>query len=344
MSSFPEGVEADALAHWMDEQGLEAGAFEGLQVLTGGTQNIMLLFSRGAKRFVLRRPPLHKRRNSDATMAREARVLGAIANTPVPHPRLIAACDDTEVLGAAFYLMEPIDGFNPVEGLPSLHAESPEIQNEMGLSMATALAQLGEVDYLAAGLEGFGKPDGYLERQVDRWQGQLDSYSSFEGYPGHDIPGVKEVAAWLTRNLPSGYRPGIVHGDCHAANVMFRKDGPGLAALVDWELATVGDPLLDLGALVAFQTSSQDEESVLPVWPHFPSRSEVLARYAEHSTRKLEALEWYEILACYRLGIILEGTRARAFAGMAPEDCARFLRDKTLLLFENALRKLRGTA
>ncbi len=337
MTKIPEGVDIEAVSKWMDAQGLAPGPIEDIQPLTGGTQNIMVRFARGGAEYVLRRPPLHKRRNSDATMGREARVLAALAGSDVPHPTLIAACEDIDVIGAAFYLMQPIDGFNPSEGLPPLHAESEQIRHDMGLSMATAIARLGEVDFRAVGLGDFGKPDGYLERQVERWQSQLDSYSELSGYPGPDIPGVKEVGVWLGRNLPSDYRPGILHGDYHSANVMFRRDGAELAAIVDWELATIGDPLLDLGALLAFPTSSEGEPQPLPAWAGFPTRTELLEQYRAHSTRNLEAVEWYEVLACYRLGIILEGSHARACAGKAPKEIGDLLHDRTLVLFEKAL-------
>lgn len=341
MTSFPDGVDADALARWMDTQGLPGADFEAVESISGGTQNIMLRFDRGGRSFVLRRPPLHKRRNSDKTMGREARVLGALADSDVPHPHLIAACEDPDVIGAAFYLMEPIEGFNIGQGLPEAHRASDAMRHEMGLSMADGIAQLGEVDYLAVGLEDFGKPDGYLERQVSRWKGQLDSYAEFEGYPGHGIEGVDEVGRWLDANRPSGYRPGILHGDYHVLNVMFRNDAPELAAIVDWELCTIGDPLLDLGALVAFSTQAPDDPPLLPAWANFPSRDALLERYARTSTRDITPIAWFEVLACYRLGIILEGTRARAFAGQAPKETADLLRERTLMLLEKALHRVR---
>ncbi len=339
--SFPDGIDPKALSQWMDEQGLPRGEFEAVAPIGGGTQNIMLRFSRGGAEYVLRRPPLHKRRNSDSTMMREARVQAAIADTNVPHPRLVAACEDLDVIGAAFYLMEPVDGFNISQGFPKAIEESDTLRHHMGLSMTDGIARLGEVDYLAVSLDGHGKPEGYLERQVSRWRGQLEGYSEFEGYPGPDIPSVDEVAAWLEANRPTDYRAGILHGDYHVGNVMFRSDTGDLAAICDWELSTIGDPLLDLGALLSMATRNEDDPPNLASWPGFPSREEVLARYAETSTRSLDAIGWYEVLACYRLGIILEGTRARAFAGKASMDTADFLRQNTLALFDKATHRVR---
>ncbi len=331
-----EGVDLERLSTWMDQEGLPGGAIENPQVLAGGTQNILLRFDRGGRSYVLRRPPPHKRKNSDETMRREARVLRAVAGSEVPHPGFIAGCETTETLGAAFYLMEPIEGFNPSTGLPELHQGSDGIRHEMGLRMAQAISILGELDYLAIGLEGFGKPDGYLERQVPRWISQLESYSALEGYPGPEIPELDAVSRWLEDNRPTDFRAGVIHGDFHAANVMFAPDGPDLAALVDWELSTVGDPLLDLGWLLATSPDAEGRGVGPAAWPNFPQHDALLDRYAERSTRDLSAIRWYEVLACFKLGIILEGTHARAFAGKAPKATGDLLHATTLGLFRRA--------
>src|SRR5688500_9617534 len=157
----------------MDESGLGAGPLTDLELIGGGTQNVLLRFRRDGREYVLRRPPEHKRANSDETMRREARVLGALAGTDVPHPDLIAACGDEDVIGAAFYLMEPIAGFNPTVGVPEPHASNPAMQHALGLSMTDAIAALGRVDHVAVGLGDLGKAEGWLERQVERWRSQL---------------------------------------------------------------------------------------------------------------------------------------------------------------------------
>ena len=336
------GVDLGALATWMDRQGLGHGPLEDVEVLGGGTQNILLRFQRADRTYVLRRPPPHLRANSNETMRREARMLAALAETGVPHPRLIAACPDETVLGAAFYLMQPIDGFNPSTGLPELHAGSPEIRHRMGLAMVEGIAALGALDYRALGLEGFGKPDNYLQRQVARWQAQLDSYAEYAAWPGAaDIPGVEKVASWLQAHQPATSMPGIIHGDYHLSNVLFRYDAPELAAIVDWELTTIGDPLLDLGWLLA--TWQEDEQprdfgvSVTP-WSGFPTPKELVEHYRPRTHRDLAAIDWYAVLACYKLGIILEGTHARACAGRAPRETGDRLHAHTVGLFERALR------
>ena len=333
----PAGVDLGRLGAWMDEQGLRPGPIEGVEPLSGGTQNILLRFTRGGERYVLRHPPVHKRANSDETMRREARVLAALDGSDVPHPRLIAACPDPAVLGSAFYLMEPVIGANPTVALPEAY-DDPGWRLELGLALADSAAAIGAVDHVAAGLVDLGRPEGFLERQVTRWASQLASYSELDGYPGPDIPGVEDVGQWLDANRPTRWEPGLLHGDYHLANVLCRLDRPGVAAVVDWELTTIGDPLLDLGWLLA--TWPDDGDASVPLagqsWAGLPDRRQLVARYAERSRRDLSAITWYEVLACYKLGIILEGTHARAHAGLAPKETGDRLHVTTLGLFRRA--------
>jgi aminoglycoside phosphotransferase (APT) family kinase protein len=262
----------------------------------------------------------------------------------VPHPHLIATCADPVVLGdAVFYLMEPVDGFNAGEGLLPLHAGDPGIRFGMGLSMADALARLGAVDYLAVGLSDFGKPEGFLERQVPRWLGELESYQEYDGYPGPEIPGIEQVSAWLENHRPKSWKPGIMHGDYHAANVMFSRTGPDVVAIVDWEMCTIGDPLLDLGWLLA-TWRQPDGASVfdhaLGVKDGLASTDDLLAQYAANTSRDLSHITWYTVLACFKLGIVIEGTLARACAGKAEKAVGDQLHAATVHLFERALHQI----
>lgn len=336
------GVDLGALAAWMDRGGLGSGPIEGARRLSGGTQNILLRFTRSGRDYVLRRPPPHLRDNSNETMRREARMLAALRDTAVPHPKLIAACPEEDVIGASFYLMTPIEGFNPTAGLPELHAGSESVRRRMGFALVEGIAALGALDYRALGLEGFGKPDNYLERQVQRWRAQLASYAGLPGWTGpQEIPGVDEVAHWLERHRPSAFEPGIIHGDYHLANVLYAFDSGELAAIVDWELTTIGDPLLDMGWLMATwpegDTPEAEAVAVRP-WRGFPSARELVDHYRARTHRDLSAIDWYGVLACYKLGIILEGTHARACAGRAPRETGDLLHAKTIGLFERALR------
>lgn len=335
-----------AVAAWMSEQGLGEGPLEDVAEITGGTQNILLRFSRDGREYVFRRGPQHLRPVSNKVILRETRILHALAGTDVPHPHLIGVCDDVSVLGdAVFYLMEPIDGFNAGSDLPALHASSPEIRHDMGLSMADAVARLGAVDHVAVGLSDFGKPEGFLERQVPRWLAELESYNAFDNYPGPDIGDVSAVASWLEQNTPTSWAPGIMHGDYHAANVMFSPTGPDVVAIVDWEMCTIGDPLVDLGWMLAtWYQPGHDAvlNNVLMDAGNLATPSELIDRYAQNSTRDLSHIDWYTVLACFKLGVILEGSNARADAGLAPREIGDQLHTATVRLIERALALIDG--
>jgi aminoglycoside phosphotransferase (APT) family kinase protein len=250
-------------------------------------------------------------------MVREARVLGLLVGSGVPHPELIAACDDAGVIGAGFYLMRAVDGFNPTVEVP--YPRDPVAQRQLGLAMADTLAALARVD--VRGVNDLGHPDGWLERQVSRWQRQLESYAELPGYPGADLAGVGEIGAWLDTHRPAAPVIGLIHGDFHFANVLARSDRPEVAAVVDWELATLGDPLLDLAHLLAtWPGDGPGAVSNLPAAPGLPSHAEVIEHYARESGRDLADFGWFRVLACYRMAVLLEGTHARAAAGQAPTD------------------------
>jgi aminoglycoside phosphotransferase (APT) family kinase protein len=336
----------NSVAVWMSEQGLGEGPIENVSPITGGTQNVMLRFTRSGREYVFRRGPRHLRPVSNSVILRETKVLHALSGTDVPHAPLIAVCDDTSVLGdAVFYLMEPVDGFNAGAELPALHAGDAEVRHGMGLSMADAAARLGAVDHVQVGLADFGKPDGFLERQVPRWLSELESYAKFDNYPGPDFGDVDAVAGWLQENQPRTFKPGIMHGDYHAANVMFSRTGPELVAIVDWEMCTIGDPLLDLGWMLAtwYRPGHQ------PVLPNelmaaggLATPAELVERYAQNTNRDLSDIDWYTVMACFKLGIILEGTHARAAAGKAPREIGDILHTATVRLFERAVAIMDG--
>ncbi|WP_242153499.1 phosphotransferase family protein [Sphingomonas sp. BAUL-RG-20F-R05-02] len=340
-------IDFGALAAWMTEQGLGRSAIEEVVPLTGGSQNIIVRFERDGRSYVVRRPPLHPTADGNKTMRREARVLGALAGSDVPHPHLIAACEDETVIGAAFYLMEPVDGFNAGVGLPPLHAGDPAIRHGMGLAMVEGIARLGRVDWQAVGLAGYGNPEGFLERQVPRWSHQLESYGKHDGWPGlSGLPDVGQIARWLEEHRPASFVPGILHGDFHIKNVMFRNDGPELAAIIDWELATVGDPLLDLGWMLATwrdqDAPASEAQIVVEPWDGFPTPAELIAHYGATSGRDVGDANWYAVLACYKLAILLEGTFARACAGKAPAEIGARMHASAIRLLGKAGRIAAG--
>ncbi|WP_075790755.1 phosphotransferase family protein [Massilia putida] len=317
-------LDLHALVRWMDRLGLGEGPIETPTPLTGGTQNILLRLRRtvGAE-YVLRCPRPGAGLDARRGFLREARVLRALACSAVPHAGLIASCDDDAVLGVPFYLMMPVDGFAATpDPLPPPYAGDAAWRRQMGLSMVDGLLRLGEIDPREAGLADFGKPDGFLERQVPRWLRHLDACRQYAGWPGpHGLPGLDDVAQWLREHVPAGFTPGILHGDYHLGNVMFRRDSPRLAAIIDWELATVGDPLLDLGWLVATWPDAQGRGAgTIRIAPAagLAAPVELVQRYGAGSRRDLGAIDWYVALARFKLGIMLEASHARACAGLAP--------------------------
>jgi aminoglycoside phosphotransferase (APT) family kinase protein len=288
--------------------------------------------------YVLRRKPPGVLLKSAHAVDREYRVQKALFETGFPVPEPLVYSEDETILGSAFYVMRH------VEGRVFLANAMPDVSRSDRAaiydSVNATLARLHSVDHVAAGLGDFGRVEGFLERQVGRWQKQLASYAEYEGWAGPgEIEGVDRVAAWLDAHRPATFQPGIIHGDYHLANVLYRFDGPKLAAIVDWELTTIGDPLLDLGWILAtwplegVQTTST---SVTP-WDGFPKAAELVEHYAGQTTRDMTAMSWYAVLACYKLGIILEGTHARAAAGKAEKATGDALHAQTLSLFQRAL-------
>lgn len=315
-----EQLDLNKLARWMERQGLGDGAITEAQLLAGGTQNLIVRFRFGGRAFVLRKAAATAHANGSETMRREARVLAALADTDVPHARLIAACPDEAELGGAFYLMEPVDGFNVSMQMPEPFASDETLRLRMGFALIDGLAELRQVDYRAAGLADFGNPEGFLERQVSRWRAHLHSYDKYAGWPGSDgLPDVDRIGAWLEQHRPRHFTPGIQHGDYHIKNVLFSYDAPRLAAIVDWELATIGDPMIDLGWLLATWRDADGSPGGTPIviepWAGFPDASELVAYYAERTDADVSQAHWYGVFACYKLALLLEGTYARACAG-----------------------------
>jgi len=316
-----------------------SGPVSAVEKLTGGSQNNIFLLTRGDQKVVLRRPPEHLRKNSNDTMLREARVLGALRGSNVPHPAFYGACADTEVIGTTFYLMEPIDGFTPMGDMPDRYGTDASWRQAIGYEMVDGAARLGAIDPDAVGLGDFGKPENWIERQVSRWRSQLDGYEQFDNYGKPDIPNVDRVGAWLDANRPAEAKMGIIHGDYQFANVMMAPNEPKLAAIVDWELSTLGDPLLDLGWVLTSWIEPGDPPGKLPLlqpWEGMQSRADLIARYAETSGRDVSDMPWFFVMACYKLGILLEGTYARAGAGQADPAMGDIFHGMTLWLFARA--------
>jgi aminoglycoside phosphotransferase (APT) family kinase protein len=313
-------VDFDALARWMDEQGLPGeGEPIDSSFISGGASNEIFEIVRGEHRFVLRRPPREVPKGRNETMMREYRVLHALNGTDVPHPEAYGVCEDTSVIGAAFYLMGHIDGWSPM-GLvdrkwPAPFDEDLAARHGLGIQLVDGIARLSRVDWKARGLEGFGKPDGFHDRQVDRWFAHLSAFQIRE------IPGLDVAGEWLRAHRPSRYEPGILHGDYQFANVMFAHGAPArLAAIVDWEMATVGDPLLDLGwVMMGWPDDPNGDDGSSGYVDHrgMPTRDEMLSHYESVSGRPVDEIDYYVILARFKIAIVLEGGYARYVQGGA---------------------------
>jgi len=309
-------IDRDALGRWMDERGLPGkGEPVETKYLSGGSSNEIFEIRRGEHGLALRRPPRVVPEGRNETMLREYRVLEALNGTDVPHPEAVAACDDQSVIGGCFYLMGLIDGWSPM----NMGDEWPEPFNSdlaarkgLGIQLVDGIARLSRVDWKARGLEGFGKPEGFIERQADRW------VAHYEKMKTRDLDGVEVVAQWLREHKPSVYEPGIIHGDYQFANVMFDHSAPAqLAAIVDWEMTTVGDPLLDLGWVIQGWPRDDQNFSNAGYVPMegMPTRAELLAHYTEVSGRPTDEIDYYEILAGFKLAIVLEGQYSRFKSG-----------------------------
>jgi aminoglycoside phosphotransferase (APT) family kinase protein len=249
-------------------------------------------------------------------MVREHRVLAALANTNVPAAKPLALCTDPSVIGAPFYIMERSRGFLVRDKVPPELGEASERRHAVGRSMIDALAKLHAVDWQAVGLgEGFGRPHGYLERQLRRWHEQWVRSKTRE------IPKIDQLEAWLAQRVPESAAATIVHGDFRLENCMLDPHTLDVVAIFDWEMSTLGDPLADLGYALAYWPSANDPvvwQKAVPsisVEPGFASRDELIDRYASETGRPVGAMQFYQAFALYKLSIIAEGIYRRVSDG-----------------------------
>lgn len=324
----------EQLTAWLDANVPELGDGP-LEVgqIHNGTSNVILTLSRGGKEMILRRPPAVPPPGSEKTVLREARVLTALRGTAVPRPHCYAACADPEVIGVPFYVMERVEGWAAELRDGRIYHRAPfdQAPDEAGIAfaMVDGLIELAKVDYQAVGLEGFGKPDNYLARQVDRWEGQIRSYPQLYGSEWREIPGFAHARDWLRANVPGGFHAGIIHGDVGTPNALFAFDKPArLTALIDWELSTIGDPLIDLawftGRLRDEERPDEIAEAVLYNTANFPARQELVRHYAAGTGRDMANFAYYCVLAAYKGGCILEYKVAQSTAGILPKETGVF--------------------
>ncbi len=269
----------------------------------GGAANLTYLLDFEGQEYVLRRPPLGAVAPSAHDMAREYRVLSVLHRLFAPAPRAFLFCEEP-VLGSPFFVMERKRGVVVRRTLPSLYAGQEDSPRRMAEALVDALADLHAVDYPALGLEGLGKPAGFVARQIEGWHGR------WERARLEDVPDMDRVSAWLLEHRPAEGRATLVHNDYKLDNVMLAADDPGrLVAVFDWDMCTLGDPLSDLGALLTYWTEPGDPPSframaMMPTDPGFPSRDELVRRYAERSGRDVSGIAFYHVLGLYRLAVI----------------------------------------
>lgn len=316
-------MDIESLSRWMDAEGLPGdGELAEVTPLSGGSQNELYAVTRGGARMALRRPSAHGIEAGTKVLMREARLLKALTGTDVPHAAFRGATDDLAVIGAPFYLMDLVDGWSPMAGGWAAPFDTDlEARSGLAIQLADGAAKLARVDWKAQGLEGFGKPEGFLDRQVDRWLTHLSTYKF------RDIPGIDETARWLRDHTPRTFEPGIMHGDYQFANVMYRHGAPAeLAAIIDWEMTTIGDPLLDLGwVLVGWPPEGDAMKHARYLdYDGMPAREDMLEHYAKVSGRDVSQIDYYVILARFKLAIVLEASVARHAKGEADDRVARF--------------------
>lgn len=307
----PPGLDLVRLGDYLarERPGLVAGPLTG-ELIVGGRSNLTYRISDGRQDWVVRRPPLGHVLATAHDVAREYRVISALAPTPVPVPGTVLLCPDPEVLGAPFYLMEMVEG-TVYRTAAQTAAVPPADRWHLSRHLVDTLADLHAVDPVAVGLGDFGRPDGFLARQVRRWRTQLD------GSRSRDLPGIDRLADALAGTVPGSGPPAIVHGDYRLDNVLVR--GTRIAAVLDWEMSTLGDPLADVGLLLIYwdRLASVDNPVVDGVGPRygFPDGDTLTGWYAARTGADLTALDWYVALAAFKLAVILEGIHYRHSLG-----------------------------
>jgi aminoglycoside phosphotransferase (APT) family kinase protein len=304
----------------MDEEKLPGDDAPTLTRLSGGSQNELFIVEREGTRSVIRIPPVTAGEARFDGLRRELRLLKALKGADLPHAEFVAGTPDDSVLGAPFYLMQPVDGWSPMGhgAWPEPFESDLEQRRGLAFELVRGAALLSKVDWRARGLEGFGRPENFHDRQVDRWLSFLSTYKF------RDLPGLDEASDWLRAHRPRQWKPGIMHGDYQFANVMFAHPSLGepgpqarLAAVIDWEMTTIGDPLLDLGWVLISWPPEGDDMTRYVNLDGMPSRDELLNHYETISGRSTEDIDYYVVLARWKLGIVLEMSYAKLQAGGA---------------------------
>ncbi|MEU3729113.1 phosphotransferase family protein [Streptomyces sp. NPDC033538] len=308
----PPGLDLDRLRGLLDRErpGLVTGPLSG-RLIEGGRSNLTYAVSDGTARWVVRRPPLGHVLATAHDMRREHRVISALHPTNVPVPRPVLLCEDEEVIGSPFYVMEFVEG-TPYRTAEQLAPLGPERTRAAVLNLADTLVELHAVDPAEVGLADFGRPEGFLDRQLRRWAKQLDASRN------RDLAGIDELHSTLGRQLPRSPAPTVVHGDYRLDNALIGGEHDEIRAVLDWEMSTLGDPLTDLGLLVMYSSPLGMPDSPVSTTaqaPGHPAPAELIERYAARSGRDVSAVAWYTAFAWFKLAVILEGIHYRYTLG-----------------------------
>ena len=314
-----------------------------VEPMVGGGSCDVYAVTRGAARWVLRQAPPHRSSATAHDVLREHRFLDAIKDQPVRIARPILACDDPEVFGGPFYVMARVDGV-PVRGsIPGSWTACSEEQPRALEELVDALAAIHAVDWDACGLGAFAHSGPYLERQIGRWLSQLESYG------GRRLPAAEHVGSWLADMLPPDQPAALAHGDYKLDNVLFAESAPPeLLAVVDWEMASIGDPLVDLAWAMIFHPGA---EGTMPLGvasaPAFerdrlPGAAELVARYGTRSSRDVSRIDWYDVFSRWKLAIVLEGSYAKFLRGESKKPVHEFFGRQADALLASALELVDG--
>jgi aminoglycoside phosphotransferase (APT) family kinase protein len=297
-----------------------AWADHSARLITGGKSNLTFELTSAAGSLILRRPPSGELLAGAHNMAREARVQRALAGTGVPVAEIVLVDEDGELLGVPSYVMAKVDGHVITDELPAGYATAPEDRAAIAHALVTTLAELHLLDPASVGLSDLGRPDGFLARQIRLWGRQWDSSKT------HDVDSVTRLGALLEEHLPATQRAAIVHGDYRLDNCLMDPADPSrVAAVLDWEMSTLGDPMTDLGMLLFYWREAGEDQQVLvrsvTGEPGFPGRGELSAAYASLTGVTLDEIDYYVAFAHFKFAIIVQGIAARVAAGsMAGQD------------------------
>jgi aminoglycoside phosphotransferase (APT) family kinase protein len=328
----------EPLIEYLAANGLAAPADLSAEPVGDGHSNVTFALS---TEVILRRPPRGPLPPSAHDVLREARLLSALEVTPVRTPRVLAVCDDETVIGSPFYVMEKVEGVVVTTELPE-PLDNPTERARIADELIDALVELHAVNWRVIGLEGFGKPSGYLERQLRRFTGLWEHNRTRE------LPQVEEVGNWLAANLPPSPPATIVHGDYRLGNTMLAHGAPArLVAIFDWEMATIGDPLAAIGYMMLHWVEPEDAVARFALrsvtnLPGFPSRKEMIALYEERSGRSMQALDWYVTLALWKAVVFMEGNYKRAVSGATDDPYLKSFGEGVVELADRALEVTRN--